>query len=627
MKMKFPIKWKKRKPVADVLGKTLKAKAGKFLSSYFQTTPGLQARRTFLKMSTASVVAPLLLSATDSEAAVTVIVPPSPATTPWAEELPNQITPANPVSSLVPPPTEDANIFGGESGRNDHPRWYEFAYSPDLEFYEMSAEENPNWVFNPAYPPQPVWGYATPQPDGTFGPATMPGPTYFAHYGKPVICRIHNNLPQDHVGFGSPEISTHLHNLHTGSESDGFPGDYYSINKSGPTLFGPGSYKDHLYSNIYAGYEEFPETFGDYREALGTLFYHDHTLDFTAPNVYRGLSGFYLLFDELDTGNENDPITDPTGPALGLPSWPYDYPLNFNDRRFDANGMLIFDQTDPEGTLGDKILVNGKIEPVLNVARRKYRFRLLNSGASRFYEFYLVTPTNVVQKFTYISNDGNLLPAPLLNQTKVRLGVAERGDIVVDFSKYPIGTTLYLVNRLQQDSTRQPGNVKAPGTQLLKIVVDRDPPVADVSRVPRVLRPLRPLPTAAELAALPVRRWVFSRKNGLWTINDHLVNVNSPRAQIPMGSAEIWELVNGGGGWQHPIHIHFEEGRILSKTVAGVSVPVPAHEKGRKDVYVLGPDTTLRILLRFRDYTGKYVMHCHNMIHEDHAMMLRWDIV
>ncbi|MEQ1484360.1 multicopper oxidase domain-containing protein [Methyloglobulus sp.] len=623
MKTKFPINWKKRKLAVDVLGKTLKAKAGKFFSSYFQTTSGLQARRTFLKLTSASVVAPLLLSAADSEAEV-IIIPPSPPTTPWVEYLPDAITPAEPVNSLNPPPLDsgDANIEAGECGRSGHQRWDEFYHSPDFQLYEMTAKENPDWSFNPAYPLQPIWSFAPGGPDSLVA-TEMPGPTYFAHYGKPIVCRIYNDLPQNHVGFGTPEISTHLHNLHTGSESDGFPGDYYSINKSGPTLSGPGSYQDHCYSNVMAGYEDSPETFGDYREALGTLFYHDHTLDFTAPNVYRGLSGFYLLFDKLDSGNEKDA----TPGALKLPSWPYDYPLNFMDRRFDANGILYYDQLNPEGVLGDKVVVNGKIEPVLKVARRKYRLRFLNSGPTRFYELYLVDPTNVVQKFTYIANDGNLLPKPLLNQTKVRLGVAERADIVVNFSNYPIGTELYFVNRLLQEDTRGPKAVKAPGSRVLKIVVDRDPPEADVSKVPNVLRPLPPLPSADELAALPVRRWEFARKSGLWTINDQLVNVNSPRAEIQKGSAEIWELVNPSGGWQHPIHIHFEEGRILSKTVAGVSVAIPAHERGRKDVYVLGKDTTLRVLLRFRDYTGKYVMHCHNLVHEDHAMMMRWDII
>ena len=382
----------------------------------------------------------------------------------------------------------------------------------------------------------------------------------------------------------------------------------------------PGLFKDHHYVNMYAGIDEFGGI-GDSREALGTLWYHDHRLDFTGPNVLMGLAGFYLLFDDLDSGDENDP--NPA--ALRLPSGQYDIPIIFVDRRFDTGGNLFWDQLSPEGVVGDKVLVNGKIEPVLRVARRKYRFRLLDGGPTRFYEFYLVNQNNVTQTFTYIANDGNLLPAPLLNQTKVRLGVAERGDIVIDFSRHPVGTQLYVVNRLRQDDTRGPKDVRSPGTRLLKIIVDRDPPEPDVSRVPSVLRPLRPL-VQAELDAAPVRRFEFARKNGLWTINNELVNLNSPRVKVNKGAGEIWELVNPSGGWSHPVHIHFEEGRILSRTSNSVNVPVPTHELGRKDVYVLGPTSTVRLFLRFRDFTGKYVMHCHNLVHEDHAMMLRWDI-
>lgn len=120
---------------------------------------------------------------------------------------------------------------------------------------------------------------------------------------------------------------------------------------------------------------------------------------------------------------------------------------------------------------------------------------------------------------------------------------------------------------------------------------------------------------------------MFARKNGLWTINDRLVNVNSAAAHIAPGSFEVWNLDNPSGGWSHPVHIHFEEGHILKRFRNGVEVAVPAHEKGRKDVYTLGPSERMQIFIRFRDFPGKYVMHCHNMIHEDHAMMVRWDIV
>jgi FtsP/CotA-like multicopper oxidase with cupredoxin domain len=554
----------------------------------------------------AAAGAPLIL--TSRKAGAQVVIPPSPPTTPWVEELPRAITPLPSSASLTPEPTEAANTGSGECGRDTHQRFLEWG---PAEFYEMRVKENENWVFNPAYPAQPIWGFS-----GPTGEATTPGPTIFAHYGHSMICRIHNELPANHVGFGTPEISTHLHNLHTPSESDGFPGDFYSPTKAGPTLAGPGQFKDHFYPNVYAGLDTFGGI-GDPREALGTLWYHDHTMDFTSPNVTKGLAGFYLLFDHLDTGNET------TG--LRLPSHPYDYPLILQDKRFDATGRLFFDQFAPEGILGDKVTVNGKIEPVLRVERRKYRFRFLNGGPSRFYQIYLQNKgATSVYTYTYIANDGNLLPAPLRNQFKVRLGVAERGDIVVDFSRFPLGTELYFVNQLLQTDTRGPGNVKAPGTRLLKLIVDRNPATPDTSQVPSVLRPLPTIPT--NFTGVPVRRWEFARSGGLWTVNNQLFNVNVVRAAIPKGSAEIWELVNPENGWQHPIHIHFEEGRIIGKSIAGVNVPIPVHERGRKDVYVLGKDETLRVYLRFRDFTGKYPMHCHNLIHEDHAMMVRWDI-
>jgi FtsP/CotA-like multicopper oxidase with cupredoxin domain len=583
-------------------------------------SPGI-GRRTMLKA--AALGAPAVLAARKTQAQVAPLLPPpSPPTTPWVEELPLQDTPLSPVPTpLNPAPTLYANGAGGECGRLAHQRYDELCgvgrrLGVPLQ-YQLTVKENPFWRFNgdnAYYPPQPIWGFA-----GNSSTVTSPGPTIHARYGQAILCRIRNELPQFHAGFGSPEISTHLHNLHTPSESDGFAGDYYSPSKRGPTLSAPGSFHDHFYPNIYAGFDEYGGT-GDSREALGSLFYHDHTEGVTAPNVLKGLVGRYNLYDDLDTGNEQ------TG--LRLPSGPYDYPLSFGDRRFDANGQLTFDQLNPEGVVGDKIIVNGKIEPVLRVARRKYRFRLLDAGPTRFYQFFLQNAAaNGVFTFTIISNDGNLLPAPLTNQTSVRIGPAERSDIVIDFARFPLGTELYLVNQLDQISTRGPDIVRAPGTRLLKFVVDRLPPEPDTSMVPSVLRPLRPLPSDAELANLPVRRFNFERSGGMWSINGKFFNVFAPEVEVTRGSAEIWELTNLDDGWEHPIHIHFEEGRILSKSVAGVPVAIPANERGRKDVYVVGRQMTIRVFMRFRDFQGKYMMHCHNLTHEDHAMMLRWDIV
>jgi FtsP/CotA-like multicopper oxidase with cupredoxin domain len=580
-------------------------------------------RRSFLKASVAAGAAPFVLTSRKAQAQLPPLLPPSPPTTPWIEELPLRDTPLTPLATLDPAPTLLANGAGGEIGRVEHQRYGELCggmgrTGKDAVLHKLTAKENPSWRFNgdnAYYPPQPIWGYqGADMPD-----ATTPGPTIHARYGEPIVCRIVNQLPQSHVGFGSPEISTHLHNLHTPSESDGFTGDYYSATKMGPTLTGSGAFHDHFYPNLYAGFDEMGGI-GDLREALGTLWYHDHTEGVTAPNVLKGLVGRYNIFDQLDAGNEQS--------GLRLPSGEYDYPLTFVDRRFDVSGQITFDQLNPEGVLGDKIVVNGKLEPVLRVARRKYRFRLLNGGPTRFYEIALQNRSaNGLYTFTYIANDGNLLVSPLANQTSVRFAPAERADIVIDFAKFPLGTELYLVNLLQQTSTRRPDKAQAPGTRVLKLVVDRNPPEPDTSMVPALLRPMRPLPSAAELASLPVRRFVFARSGGMWSINDQFFNVYQARATPRKGSAEIWELVNPDDGWQHPIHIHFEEGVILSKSVNGVSVPIPPHERGRKDVYVVGEKMTVRVLLRFRDFTGKYMMHCHNLTHEDHAMMLRWDIV
>ena len=105
--------------------------------------------------------------------------------------------------------------------------------------------------------------------------------------------------PQD---YGIAEMTTHLHNGHTPSESDGNPVNYFnSIND--PNAVNPHGFKDQHYPNVLAGFTD-PQygPAGNPNEALGSLWYHDHHLDFTAQNVYKGMFGCYNLFDDLDTG-------------------------------------------------------------------------------------------------------------------------------------------------------------------------------------------------------------------------------------------------------------------------------------------------------------------------------------
>jgi hypothetical protein len=91
------------------------------------------------------------------------------------------------------------------------------------------------------------------------------------------------------------------------------------------------------------------------------------------------------------------------------------------------------------------------------------------------------------------------------------------------------------------------------------------------------------------------------------------------------GDVEVW-TIKGGRGWTHPVHIHFEEGMLLTR---GGKLPPDWELYARKDMYRIGPedDSTgnIEIVYRARDFLGDYVMHCHNTTHEDYAMLLRWD--
>ena len=101
-----------------------------------------------------------------------------------------------------------------------------------------------------------------------------------------------------------------------------------------------------------------------------------------------------------------------------------------------------------------------------------------------------------------------------------------------------------------------------------------------------------------------------------------------PLAQPLQGSAEVWTFINDGGDWTHPVHNHSEEHRVLSRN----GVPAPSDlshidDNSKEDVIQLEPDETVTIYRKFRSFKGGYVTHCHNLTHEDNAMMFGWNIV
>ncbi len=519
--------------------------------------------------------------------------PASPLTRAFVEPLP--IMPIKqPVASLNPAPTVTPDTAAGEGRTRPHQALTLF---PPKKLYQV-VQKAAQVSMSPDLPVQTIWGF-----DGI-----IPGPTYIARYGEPILVRNVNNLPTNNGGFGLPSVTTHLHNNHTPSESDGFPCDFFEI----------GQFYDQHYPVVLAGFASDHPPNGDINESLSTLWYHDHRVDFTAQNIYKGLAGFFLIFNDQDTGDET------TG--FHLPSGQFDIPMMFTDKVFDSNGQLFFDLFNLDGILGDKFLVNGKIQPFLHVHPRRYRFRWLDSGPSRFYQIFLTDLNNLSahNMFWQIANDGNLMPTPVQIES-ARIGVAERVDVIIDFSQFA-GKTIYLENRLEQeDGTGPTGDIlpAGRGNLLLQIIVDL-PAVADNSVDPATHPQFYSLPSTTP-APRVTRTFDFDNSNGGWTINDRFMDCNEPRFTVQQNTVEHWILINSSGGWQHPIHIHFEELQILS--INGHRPPTsPLVQTGRKDVVRLEFDTTVELFFRFRDFLGRYPLHCHNTVHEDHAMMLRWDI-
>ena len=591
---------------------------------------GLSGRRDLLKLGLLGAGGMLILKHGLSSRVANAKDMQSPPTRAFIEPLP--LMPVkrplpNGVDDLSPAPTIVPNQAGGEGRTRPHQAFQKYPHYfswPPQKVFEIVQRETLART-SPDLPLQRLWGF-----DGR-----VPGPTYYAKYDEQILVRNRNQLPAANGGFGMPQVSTHLHNAHTPSESDGFPGDFFP-NAHNPAIANAVFYDQH-YPNKCAGFASTHPGYGDLNESLSTLWYHDHRVMFTAQNVYKGLYGFYILFNEYDCGDETNPagyrlpgVRDPDDFYAPVR---YDIPLFLADHVYDEDtGRQYFDLFEKDGIIGDKFLVNGKIQPYLNVEPRRYRFRLLDGGPSRFYQLFLTDRgSNTSIPFWLVANDGNLLPRPV-KTTSATLSVAERLDLVIDFSKWA-GKTLYFENRLLQSDGRGPDanwgdplGLKAPGTgdfilqfrvgagAVADHSVDLDANPAQWYRMPA-----RPIPRVN-------RYFRWGRENNLWTINEKLFpdDASEVRFRVKMNSAERWTMENKSDGWMHPAHIHFEEFQMIRRNNRYI---LPGDwEYCRKDVIRLQHGELVQAVWRFRDFEGRYPMHCHNLLHEDHAMMLRFDI-
>ncbi len=537
-----------------------------------------------------------------------------------------------------------------------------------VKFHPNMPEQSPNalWTF-----------------DGTFPPKLLN-----ARYGEPVLMRHYNALPIDvsaNHGFGVHTLTTHEHNGHNPAESDGYANSF----------FFPGQYYDYRWPMTLAGHDSIntdaddpraasprwrgrsKKIPGDWRETMSTHWFHDHMLDYTAQNVYKGNAAMMNYYSALDRGNEviDDGVNLrlPSGSSLSWGNRDYDVNLILAEKAWDKDGQLWFNPFNQNGFIGDVMTVNWLYKPYMDVRARKYRFRLLNGSVSRYFKVALMNQHGDPVPFYMVANDGNIMEHTVYfeNGELPTQGIAERYDIIIDFSKFQPGDKLYMVNLLQHKDGQATDKAVAMseianGTYAPKTMDDDgdgqsdrwmggDPVVGkfmefrvheykevDHSMDPAMFvvgkKTLIPLhrPTEDELANALHRTFEFEKQptdDKPWSIEtDGGKGFGMDPRSVSAApnkdndGLEVWRLVNSGN-WSHPVHIHFEEGIVLRRN----GKEPPEWEKwARKDVYRLGPQPdsgdVVELALRFREFAGTFMEHCHNTQHEDHAMLLRWDI-
>jgi len=419
----------------------------------------------------------------------------------------------------------------------------------------------------------------------TYG-GTFPGPTLVSRSGRRMIVKHRNELPRP--------VVVHLHGGHTPSGSDGYPGDtilpigvpprHEMMEMPGTPVLGT---RDYTYPT---------------NQRAATLWYHDHSMGFTGPAVWRGLAGFHLVHDD-----EED--------ALPLPKGERDLPLMIADRSFTAEGQFDYPSLATNlsvpgvtaeymnGVLGDVVLVNGAPWPVLDVQRLRYRFRLLNASNCRRYRLELDPPPPGGGGFTQIGGDGGLLEAPITHDA-IEMASAERFDVVVDFSRYAAGTRVRLLNTI--------GSGRASEVMRFDVSPDARAPV-DNTIVPPKLSVINQLDPAK---ASVTREFLFQNRSGKdgWTINGKPYDPLHPLAMPRLGDTEIWRFVSDV---HHPIHTHLDQFQVLARNGGAPG----AYDHGWKDTVDVRAAESVEIAVRFTDYPGRYVFHCHNLEHEDMAMM------
>lgn len=338
-------------------------------------------------------------------------------------------------------------------------------------------------------------------------------------------------------------------------------------------------------------------------QGAGTNWFHPHTEGQTGRQVYMGLGGLMIVEDE-------------TSDMLDLPrTWGTDdIPLILQDRLFRSDGSFDYAPTmftQMTGLVGDTLLCNGTAGAFIRLPAKHIRFRILNASNARVYDVALSDD----RTFWQIATDTALLPEPVALQN-LKLSPGERAEIVVDFTMDQ-GRSFAFRDRVS-------------GADLV---------VTDIDRAPDTITPLPAqlvtLPVPDPAAAVRTRSFILSMGMGgmrggaqRFLINGKAMDKSRIDQIVPLGELEIWEISNTMN-LVHNFHVHGTHFYILDRN--GSASHVAAYEKGYKDVVLLNPFDTVRILIRMTDYTtdaaAPYMFHCHILEHEDGGMMGQFTVV
>ncbi len=302
------------------------------------------------------------------------------------------------------------------------------------------------------------------------------------------------------------------------------------------------------------------------------------------------------------------------------------------------------------GFLGEHILINGKPDFVLNAAKHAYRLRVLNGSNARIYKLGWDDGTPL----TVLGTDGGLLDKPT-TRNFVMLAPGERIELWADFSGRKVGDELTLqslafegaegngMSSAGMGEMMQQGNAPALGAALTLLTVRIDRQAESPSKLPARLSKLSRLRLEDAINASAPRQFHLQMRGMNWLINGRsfVMDAVANDERVKLDTTEVWEFINdlNSGemmeqmGMAHPFHIHGVQFNVLERQVlpdqkvGWVSVREGFVDDGWKDTLLIMPGERVKILVRFADFTGKYVFHCHNLEHEDMGMMRNYEVV